>query len=322
MENSRSRGISGQFFSIGDIPYFLNTVDGYLNGVHVDPDYLRRLAPSSATQWVQSFFVNLDPDQGYTQGKGADAGKHPSELSRYDGTVILVDLESLDNATAFHEAIHVFAFARRLGDLDRDDYGGPEYISKGFIDLLGRLRMLDRRIEDLADRAYNGQDINADGKRLVNAILLTEKNYRSDATPQMQKLLKSMGGYVDFIGYRLAVGRILDQAVLSGQSREPATNFFPSYPENSNSTPCQIPATIRRPPRATLVYHCRIPYGCGERCATSVNDFRPEDGYTKVRDTGKPCVICPKGYAKKSYNGSDVCVQCPRGKGFRDGCCY
>lgn len=318
----KTNGLSGQFFSIGNIPYFLKTVDGYLNGVHVDPDYLSRLASSNTTEWLKSFFVNLDPDQGYTQGRGADAHKHPSELPGYDGTVILVDLDSLDNATAFHEAIHAFAFARRLGDLDRDEYGGPEYISKGFIDLLGRLRMIDRRIETLAEKAYRGQDIDAEGKRLVNAILLTERNYRSDATPEMQALLKRMGGFADFYGYRLAVGRILDKAVQSGKFREPATDFFQPYPNDGNSKPCQTPASIRRPKQATLIYHCRIPYGCGERCSTSVRNFRPEDGYTKVRDTGKPCTICPKGYGKKKYNGSDVCVQCQDGKRFRDGCCY
>lgn len=327
MERTKTSGLSGTYFSIGDIPFFMRTVDRYLNGVHVDPGYLSRLAPSSRKEYLKSYFVNLDPDQGYTQGKGRDAGKHPSELSRYDGTIILVDLDSLDNATAFHEAIHAFAFARRLGDLDLDDYGGPEFISKGLVEMMGRLRLLDQRVDDIAEKARSGLDIDREGKRLVKVLQNLERDYRSDATPEILQILRHMGGYVDFAGYRLAVGRILDEAVLAGKSREPFTEFFPPYSDTDNSlypgnsNKCPSPTSMRSPTRASLIYHCRIPYGCGERCSTSVHDFRPEDGYTKVRDTGKPCSICPKGSTRESYQGSEVCVQCPSGKRFRDGCC-
>jgi len=216
MELTRTTGLSSNYFSIGDIPGFIASVDDYLNGVYIDPGYLKRLASSNAREYYLPFLYNLKPDQGYTQGKGIDSDKHPSEQDKYDGSVILVNIDALEKPTAFHEAIHVFAFARRLGDLDRDEYKGPEFISGQFVDLLIRLHYLDRDVDNLVRQARSGNDIQQSGLKLVRKINLVEKLFNDGSTPQVMQLLRAMGGKADFRGYRLAVGQKLDAAVAAG----------------------------------------------------------------------------------------------------------
>lgn len=211
MEATSTTGMSGQYFAIADIPGFIATVDGYLNGVHVDPEYLSAIAADNPYQVVKNKLANLDPAQGYTQGKGADANKHPSERDAYDGSIILVNLNRLEDGTAMHEAIHAFAFAKKLGDLDLDAHGGPEYLSNNFLDVLGNLRKIDTSLDQVDAAAKQGKYIQRPAGNVYKKLQMLHKRFKGEST-QTKTLLRRMGGKADFKGYKEAVRKRIEKA--------------------------------------------------------------------------------------------------------------
>lgn len=62
-------------------------------------------------------------------------------------------------------------------------------------------------------------------------------------------------------------------------------------------------------------------WGYGQGCFTEkkIADLEAEDGTTI--NCGDKCILCPKGFIQGIYNGSKVCIKCPKGKHFRNGCC-
>lgn len=254
MQQTRTQGLSGAYFSIADIPRFIRTVDEYIHGVYIDPAYLSDLASTDTISYLKSYVVNLQPDQGYTQGKGGDANKHPSEKDAFDGSIILVNTDTLDKPTAMHEAIHAFAFARHLGELERDDYNGPEFISGQLVGLMIRLHYLDQDVEKLTTQARAGSDITAGRSKLFRSLDVVERLYSSES-PQMQQLLYEMGGKADFDGYHRAIEQSLDAAAAASRGVSPRSgmkirDYCPSAPKRFSGEKAfsdeKCPSGIRR----------------------------------------------------------------------------
>jgi len=255
MLKTRTSGLSGKYFSIGEIPRFIATVDNYLNAVYVDEKYLKKLAPSSALQYYLPYFYNLVADQAYTQGKGADANKHPSENDKYDGSIILVNIDKLNDPTAFHESIHIFSFARKLGDLDMDKYNGPEFISSQFYGLLIRLHTMDRSLDNLIASARAGDNIKQRRVKLIRQIQLIKKAYVTEK-PEVHQLLHEMGGKADFKGYLAAVNNLLDKAEATGRKVTPARSTEMAMPRALCGLTCRIDDKLEKWWRSTYVIKC------------------------------------------------------------------
>jgi len=255
MLKTRTNGLSGRYFSIGKIPRFIATVNGYLDAVYVDQAYLKKLAPATALEYYLPYFHNLVADQAYTQGKGADANKHPSENDKYDGSIILVDIDKLNDATAFHESIHVFSFARKLGNLDMDKYNGPEFISSEFYGLLIRLHTMDKNLDQLITRARAGENINQGRVRLIRQIQLIRKAYITEK-PEVHRLLHEMGGKADFKGYLLAVNRSLDRAEAAGRKATLTRNTQMAMPRSLCGMTCRIDNKSEKWWRSPYVVKC------------------------------------------------------------------
>jgi hypothetical protein len=119
------KSIFGNFFNTGDVDLFVNTVDGWLEGVVVDPDYLNVTLGEEGTDAL-------------TQPKGWSGWSRSlvqDTEQRYNGYIILQSFDPNDVGdvtTATHEAIHAFALASETG-IDNDDAGAPEFLSNQFV---------------------------------------------------------------------------------------------------------------------------------------------------------------------------------------------
>ncbi len=68
------------------------------------------------------------------------------------------------------------------------------------------------------------------------------------------------------------------------------------------------------------------PYGgVGLVCLTAgeAAKRRQEPNITHFKNTGIPCLWCPRsrGFGLAKYGGRDMCVSCPRGRRYDNGCC-
>ena len=140
LDQASNPGLSGVHFKVADTDRFLRTVGGWLQGVAQDPEYLRATQDEAAVGFTQP--------KGWT---GTAQSLATSKEQKYNGYVIFTDFQPALPITPLHEAIHAFTFAIDGGDIDRDKYGGPEYLSSGFRDLLSGLRKRDAALCEILD---------------------------------------------------------------------------------------------------------------------------------------------------------------------------
>lgn len=207
IEQVERDGLSQMHLVLADKERFLTTVDGWLEGVAQDPGYLRHL---NLLPWIKSWFKAQSLSMvGFTQPKGwtgfAQALPTPQE-NAYNGFIILADFQPQKPVTPFHEAIHAFTFAIDGGDIDLDSYGGPEFLSSGYRNLLGRVKEYDSQFCAIIEAFGEGGDPNAQVTTLLQQVGIAERIYRDSTTNrQVEELLTAMGGKADWDGYRTAL---------------------------------------------------------------------------------------------------------------------
>jgi hypothetical protein len=214
MDQVDGTGISAEYFVIADKERFLATVGGWLAGVAQDPDYLRHV---DLLPWAKSFvWTQKLTMEGLTQPKGwtgtAQGIGSPQEW-KYDGFVILANFQPASPVTPFHESIHAFTYAINGGNIDLDSYGGPEFISSGYRNVLGSLRKRDATIEEIKSALSDGKDAKEKIANFWKAIDQLEKIYRgSTGDEHVEQLLHAMGGKADWADYRARVQQEFDEA--------------------------------------------------------------------------------------------------------------
>jgi len=223
IEQMEREGLSADHLVLADKEMFLTAVDGWLEGVAQDPGYLRHLdvLPWFASWWKAQQLTM----EGFTQPKGwtgvAQSLPTPQEIG-YNGFIVLADFQPQDPVTPFHEAIHAFTFAIDGGDIDLDAYGGPEFLSKGYRDLLRRAEEYDQRFCSIVQAYADGDDPAADVDLLTRGIDVVERLYdNAFEAKQVEELLEAMGGKADWEGYRMAVQEGIAAASAAATAGEP-----------------------------------------------------------------------------------------------------
>ena len=192
-------GLWSQYFNLGDTDSFLNTVEGWVNGIAIDPAYLVLVEAGGG---------------GYTQFKGwSGYARVPfrAEESRYIGYIILHGLEAGNQqqaTTAYHEAIHAYSFAVNAGKLHLDEYSGPEFISNQFIsEIIAKLRKEEIKLDAIFKKIAQCKDAQIE----LNSWL-TNMNTQEDIYirhhfkgSNIRELLKLMGGRMDWAAYEKAI---------------------------------------------------------------------------------------------------------------------
>jgi len=226
IEQSERSGLSSRYFSIAEKERFLGTVNQWLAGVAEDSEYLRYLV--SIKDYPESFFWRPKLTlEGFTQPKGWTGLAQAigsTQSYKYNGFIILNNFQPQNPTTPFHEAIHAFAYAVGAGELDNDHHGGPEFISAGFRSTLSILRKRDGDFCRILDAYAQRRDVSNEAARLNRSLDAVERIYRNQASaPQVEQLLRLMGGRVDWRGYREHINRdlrIAHQTFLAGRVME------------------------------------------------------------------------------------------------------
>ena len=192
-------GISSEYFVLADTEYFIRIVDRWLVGVVIDQNYLRTFASFFKTEPIAG--------QGLTQEKSTWNAMVTPKEAKYNGFIILsVFSRTGDQGTEFHEAIHAFSLSRSLGDIDADVYGGPEFLSNGFLSILGNLRRKDNEINTIIAGLKSGNNMTTEITAFWNFINHLEKLYKDATKPnQVTQLLQAIRGKADWAGYRQRV---------------------------------------------------------------------------------------------------------------------
>lgn len=192
--------IMGQFFHTGDADQFIAVVDGWLEGVVIDPDYL------DATQGAGT--VAFTQPSGWT---GFSQSMVQSLEQRYNGYVILRSFDPnipFDVATVTHEAIHAYAQATGLTALDSDDDGVPEFLSAALItNLMPKLHDIDMaHFEPMFVAAWECEYDTVEYQRSAWLTAIAEQRYRyANFSSHNMKFVDSMlshwGGRLDWDAY-------------------------------------------------------------------------------------------------------------------------
>lgn len=201
-------GLSTLYFQLADEEAMVRTADGYLVGVAEDPDYLRTFKLGKYLQTLLG--KRVETIRGLTQPKnlsGWDTLATPQE-SRYNGWVILAGHPAGDQATAFHECIHVVHL--QIGSNADDDFdAAPEDICNTFRAVVADLRtIVDPLIEQAGARADAGQDVSRERDQIFRRVD-AQRQRLSLATASFAPCLANIGGKADWNGYKKAIGQRL-----------------------------------------------------------------------------------------------------------------
>lgn len=209
LKASEGKTLSSNFFSAGDRAYVLATLDSYLNGVAVDPDYLKTAAMK---RWVRNLQgKSVDAPDGLFQPKGLGPIASAEEL-RYCGWIILARSPNLDQTTAYHEGVHAVCAAVGAGDDDDDEYLGPENLSAGFVRLVTDLRdTVDPQVEHVCALLAAGKEAEKEIAELRRLIRM-RKSWMNSYEPQFYKCLGHVRGKADWEGYEAAIEARLEAA--------------------------------------------------------------------------------------------------------------
>ncbi len=221
MEDSQGTTLSSEYFSVGKVGTVISAVSGYLDGVAVDPEYLRNF------KWGQLLGQLLGrtvvAEGGLAQPKGLGAAWDSAvtlKEQRYNGWVVLARPPHLDDAgrmTAFHEAIHVLHL--KMGSsVDGDSEGGPETISNGFSNLVCTLRdKVDPALDRVLEKIDRGQPYEKDLEDL-RTRLRSLKGQTDDYSADCRQCLQNVGGRMDWAGYQKAVDDLVARHVADAGS--------------------------------------------------------------------------------------------------------
>lgn len=239
---ARPHAIVSDYFVVADLNLFYNTTKDYCSGVVIDREYLANssLVDMFKTNLSRAYVLATEwkleehnpPIRGLYQPRGWTGFSQSLATvyeQKYNGYIILAEDIGPDNITTFfHEAIHCFAQAKGLGNLDEDQYDGPSFHSDNFLKSLNDLAAHEERLKPILEALGSGTNQDAELEKFWKRFELMHKDYfdRSNVTTfgvdlaealkYSSQLHEAMGGKADWVGYELHLRRLIDEARARG----------------------------------------------------------------------------------------------------------